>query len=105
MASSIIEEDLKIEGNISSSGGSVEIKGSVIGDLAADSFVIQSGGSIEGAVSAKTVSIEGTLKGSLTCDELKLASTSDVQADVVAKTMTTESGAKIGGKVTVTGKQ
>ncbi len=105
MASSIIEEDLKIEGNISSSEGSVEVKGSVVGDVAAEAVIIQPSGSIDGALSAKKISIEGKLKGSLKCDDLKLASTSDIQADVLAQTMTTESGAKVEGKVKITGRQ
>ncbi len=105
MASSIIEEDLKIEGNISSSEGSVEVKGSVVGDVAAEEITIQPSGSIDGALSAKKICIEGKLKGSLKCDDLKLVSTSLVQADVVAQTMTTESGAKVVGKVEITGRQ
>ncbi len=105
LASSIIEEDLKIEGNISSSEGSVEVKGSVVGDVAAEEITIQPSGSIDGALSAKKICIEGKLKGSLKCDDLKLVSTSLVQADVVAQTMTTESGAKVVGKVEITGRQ
>jgi cytoskeletal protein CcmA (bactofilin family) len=103
VASSIIEEDLTIEGNISSSEGSVDVKGKLIGDLTAQSVVVQASGIVDGAVSAKTVSIEGRHNGKLDCDDLKLASTSDVQADVKARTMTTESGAKVAGTVNISG--
>ena len=105
MTSSIIEEDLTIEGNINSSEGSIEVKGNVAGDVTAEAVSIQPSGSIEGALSAKKISVEGKLKGSLKCDDLKLASTSDVQADVLAQTIAIESGAKILGKVKITGRQ
>ena len=104
VASSIIEEDLTIEGNISSDEGTIDVKGRVTGDVAAQSVIVQVGGSVEGALSAITVTIEGRHKGHLQCDNLKLASTSQVQADITAKTMTAESGAKVAGKVEITGK-
>ncbi|MBW4710429.1 polymer-forming cytoskeletal protein [Roseobacter sp. YSTF-M11] len=104
MASSVIEEDLIIEGNIKSGEGNVEVKGKVMGDVTAQSVVVQTGGAIDGALSAKTVVIEGKHKGKLQCDDLKLASTSSVQADVSAQTMTSESGAKVAGKIQITGK-
>lgn len=103
MASSIIESELTIEGNIKSSEGNVEVKGNVLGDVTATAVVVNSGGTIEGAVSAKTVVVEGRHKGSLNCDDVTFASTSSVQADVKAETMTTESGAKVLGKVEITG--
>ena len=105
MASSIIEVDLKIEGDISSSDGRVDIKGSVVGDVAAEVVIIQPSGSIDGALSAKEISIEGKINGSLKCDDLKLVSTSNVQADVLAQTIVIESGAKVVGEFKITGNQ
>ena len=105
MASSTIEEDLTIEGNIVSKKGSVEIKGRVAGDVTADAVVVQLNGSIDGALSAKQITIEGKHKGGLKCDDLMIAATSTVQADVTALTMTTESGAKVVGKINITGGQ
>ncbi len=105
MARSVVEEDLTIEGNIKSDGGGVDIKGHVVGDVSADAITVQLGGSVDGALSAKQIIIEGKHHGSLKCDDLKLASSSDVQADVTARTMETESGAKVVGKVNITGAQ
>ena len=105
MASSIVEEDLAIEGNLVSSAGGVEIKGRVVGDISADTIAVQIGGSVDGALSAKKIIIEGKHQGSLKCDDLKIASTSHVQADVVARTMATESGAKVVGNVNIAGGQ
>ena len=105
MTSSIIEEDLTIEGNVSSSGGSVEVNGRVVGDIDAETIAVQLSGSVDGALSAKKITVEGKHKGRLSCDDLKLASTSHIEADVVAKAMATESGAKVVGKVKITGRQ
>ncbi|WP_299083227.1 polymer-forming cytoskeletal protein [uncultured Ruegeria sp.] len=105
MASSIIEEDLTVEGNVRSDGGGVDVKGHVVGDVSADVITVQLGGSVDGALSAKQITIEGKHKGSLKCDDLKLASSSNVQADVIARTMETERGAKVVGKANITGAQ
>jgi len=103
--SSIIEEDLTIEGNLSSSEGGVDVKGRVVGDVSAVTITVHVSGSVDGALSAKKITVEGKHKGSLRCDYVKLASTSQVQADVSAKEMETERGAKVKGKVDITGRQ
>ncbi len=105
MASSVIEDDLTIDGNIKTSEGSVDVRGKVAGDITAVAIAIQPGGSVEGRLSASTISIAGQLKGSLNCDDVTLASTSSVQADVEAEAMTTESGAEVVGRLKVTGKR
>ncbi len=105
MPSSIIEEDLTIEGNISSSEGGVDVKGRVVGDVTAETITVHVTGSVDGALSANKITVEGKHKGSLSCDYLKLASTSQVHADVAAKEMEMESGAKVMGKVDITGRQ
>ncbi|MFU8866234.1 MAG: bactofilin family protein [Rhodobacterales bacterium] len=97
MPSSIIEEDLIIEGNLSSSEGSVDVKGRVVGDVRAETIKVHVSGSVDGALSANKITVEGNHNGSLSCDYLKLASTSQVEADVVAKEMETDSGAKVKG--------
>lgn len=103
MAVSTIEEDLTIKGNIASKGGNVDVKGKVIGDVTAEEVLIHGSGSVDGALAAKNIAIQGKHKGNLKCDGLTFAATAQVEADVSAKTMTTESGAKILGKVQITG--
>ncbi|MEM8977280.1 MAG: polymer-forming cytoskeletal protein [Pseudomonadota bacterium] len=105
MASSIIEEDLIIEGNLNSDAGGIEVKGRVVGDVSAETITLQIGGSVDGVLSAKKIVIEGKQKGSLKCDDLKIASSAQIQADVTAGAMATESGARIAGKVKITGGQ
>lgn len=105
MPRSIIEEDLTIEGNISSSEGTVNVKGCVVGDVVAETITVDISGSVDGALSAKKIMVDGRHRGSLTCDYLKLASTSQVEADIKVREMEMESGAKVKGEVDITGWQ
>ena len=99
----VIEEDLTLEGNVKSNEGTVEVKGKVLGNVAAASVILNQSGSIEGAVTATSVSLEGSYQGTLKCDDLRIAASSNVKGDVSARLMTTESGAVLVGKVNIAG--
>lgn len=103
MPASVIGEDLVIEGNLTSSEGTVNIKGRVTGDITAKSVDVASGGEVKGAVSADMVNIQGRQSGSVKCKELSLGATSEVQSQVTAQTMSSEKGAKLVGEVRITG--
>ena len=92
-----------MEGDIESNEGTVDVKGKVLGNVAAASVVLHKSGDIEGALTATSVSLEGNYKGTLKCNDLSVAATSNVNGEVSAKTMTTESGAILVGKVNITG--
>ncbi|MEW9922140.1 polymer-forming cytoskeletal protein [Marimonas sp. MJW-29] len=100
---SVIEEELTLEGNITSKEGTVEVKGKVLGNVVAASVVLHQRGAIDGALTATSVSLEGSYQGSLKCEDLRVASTATVKGDVSSRTMTTESGAKLVGKVNIGG--
>jgi len=104
VANSVIEEDVTIEGNITSSQGSVEVRGRVVGDVSAQAVTVLEGGTVDGALSAKSVTVEGIYSGKIQCDDLRLAASSQVQADVSAQTMSTENGAQLQGNIKVSGK-
>ncbi|MEM7318212.1 MAG: polymer-forming cytoskeletal protein [Pseudomonadota bacterium] len=101
----VVEEDLTVEGDIKSSDGSVEVKGKVVGNVAAASVILHERGVVDGALTASSVSVEGNYKGNLKCDDLRLAATSHVNGDISARTMTTESGSKLVGKVNIVGQK
>ena len=103
MAGSIIEQDLVVDGNISSKEGAVIVRGKVKGDIAAKSVDVASGGQVEGAVSAESVNVEGRQSDSIKCNELSLGSTSQVNSKVTAQTMTSVKGGKLVGEVQITG--
>ncbi|WP_187429750.1 hypothetical protein ROLI_010010 [Roseobacter fucihabitans] len=104
MPNSVIAEDLFIEGNIKSAEGSVEIKGSVSGDITALSTVVRAGGHVQGALSGKTVVLEGRHQGTLQCDDLTLSATANVEANISAQTVTAQSGAEIDGAMHICAK-
>jgi len=103
MPASMIGEDLKVDGNITATEGTVNIKGRVTGDISAKAVDVATGGEVEGAVTADTVNIQGRTSGSLKCIELSLGATSEVHAQVTAQRMSSEKGAKLVGEVRITG--
>lgn len=103
MANSVIEEDLVVDGNIQAKEGGVAVKGRVSGDIDAKSVEVLAGGQVQGAMAAETVSITGSHSGSIKCGELSLQGTADVKSDVTARMMSSEKGAKLVGKVQITG--
>ncbi|WP_323778480.1 polymer-forming cytoskeletal protein [Leisingera sp.] len=105
MVNSVIEKDVTIEGNITSSKGSVEVRGRVIGDLSAQAVTVHAGGTVDGALSAKSVTVEGIYSGKIECEDLRLAASSQVKADVSAHSMATESGAQVEGTIRIAGKK
>jgi cytoskeletal protein CcmA (bactofilin family) len=96
MTRSVIEEDLTIEGNIASEGGDIEVKGRVTVD-------VHVGGEVQGAVTAETVKVQGRQSGRIQCTELSLEKNAEVKADVTAQTLISEKGARLVGKVQITG--
>ncbi|WP_264210214.1 bactofilin family protein [Leisingera thetidis] len=104
MVNSVIEEDVTVEGNITSSKGSVEVRGRVVGDLSAQAVTVHEGGTVDGALTAQSVTVEGTYSGKIQCEDLRLAASSQVQADVSAQSMATESGAQLQGNIRISGK-
>ena len=103
MADSLISDDLKIEGDINAKDGKIVVAGQIAGDINAGSVEIQAQGSVKGAIEAGTVLVHGRQVGKVTCSELTLTAKSEVQSDVVAKSMSSEKGAKLRGKVQISG--
>ncbi|MGB3313999.1 MAG: polymer-forming cytoskeletal protein [Albidovulum sp.] len=103
MTRSVIEEDLNIEGNVTSKDGEVDVKGKVTGDVEARAVDVHPGGRVDGAISAETVTVQGAQSGRIKCTELSLVKTADVKADVTARTLISEKGARLVGKVQITG--
>ena len=54
-------------------------------------------------ISAETVNIQGVQSGRIKCTELSLEKSSDVKADVSARTLISEKGARLVGKVQISG--
>ena len=97
---SVLASDLRITGEISSTG-TIEVLGEIEGNLTARGLIVGAEGRMNGSVSAETVEVKGRLDGHVTTQSFALRSTADVAADVVYATLVIESGAQIAGKFTL----
>lgn len=103
MTKSVIEEDLIIDGNITSDDGDIEVKGRVNGDVTGKAVSVHTNGEVTGALVAGSVRIQGRHTGRIDCTELALEKNAEVKADVKAQTLSSEKGARLVGKVQITG--
>lgn len=94
---SVLASDLRIVGEITSSG-QIEVMGEVEGNLVAKGLVIGTEGRVAGTVNSDLVEVKGVLNGSVKSQSFTLRSTAEVQADVTYSTLSIESGAQIEGK-------
>ncbi len=96
---SIISPDLKIHGNLKSSGD-VQLDGTVEGDIASRSLLVSPGAVIRGAITADSVRIFGSVFGKISGDQVLLTKLAKVEGDVSYRTLTVEAGASLKGKLT-----
>lgn len=94
---SIIGPDLKIQGNIISTG-EVQVDGEVEGDLHALHVLIGEKARIQGAVNAEEVIVRGQVMGSIRGGKVMLQSTCHVEGDVHHKSLSIEQGGYFEGK-------
>ena len=93
---SVLAQDLKIVGEITSNGA-IEVLGEIEGNLAARSLVIGDGGRVAGSVIADTVEVKGKLDGRVSSDSFTLRAAARVTADITYTTLIIESGAQVEG--------
>jgi cytoskeletal protein CcmA (bactofilin family) len=94
---SYIHAGLDIRGDLASSG-LVEIDGTVVGDITAETLVIGPTGTVAGQVRARSVTVSGRLDGSISGQAVTLRSDCIVRADVTYEALTIQSGADVEGK-------
>jgi len=94
---SILGSDLKITGEVSSSG-TVEVFGEIDGNLSADIMTIGQTGRVSGSVTAGAVEVLGHIDGKVTSDSFTMRASAQVTAEVTYSTLIIESGAQIDGR-------
>ncbi len=99
-ARSVLASDLRITGEISSTGH-VEILGEVDGNVSARGVILGTEGRLNGQISAETVEVKGKLEGKVNTVDFALRASSVVAADVTYKTLVIDSGAQIEGRFTL----
>lgn len=97
--SSVLAQDLKITGEISSAG-TVEVLGEVDGNISARGLIIGSEGRVSGLVQAETVEVRGVLDGAVATQGFTLRAAAQVKADIAYTALVIESGAQIEGNFT-----
>lgn len=93
---SLLGSDLRIVGDISSSG-EVQVDGRVEGDIIADCLVVSETGVVDGAIAANSVRVLGTVNGPITAGSVKLGRSARVTGDILHQTLSVEEGAFVSG--------
>jgi cytoskeletal protein CcmA (bactofilin family) len=95
-APSIISNDLKISGSITSEG-EIQLDGQVDGDIRAGSLTVGEEAAVNGEVYAENVVVRGRVNGSIRARQVQLAATARIEGDIVHATLAIESGAYFDG--------
>jgi cytoskeletal protein CcmA (bactofilin family) len=102
MAGALISEELEIVGDLICEG-SVDVRGTIRGDVAAGKLAILSGGQLNGEVKADEMVVHGDYSGNVTCATMLIHSEATVRSDIIAKQLSCESGADVEGRFKVDG--
>lgn len=93
---SVLSADLRVVGEISSSG-TIEVLGEIDGTITAHGLVVGAEGKVVGTVAADTVEVKGKLEGRVASGAFTLRASAQVKADVTYTTLVIESGASVEG--------
>lgn len=95
---SVISTDLKIEGNLITSGD-IQVEGTIEGDIRAHLLTVGQSAQISGEVIADDIVVHGHVKGRVRGLKVRLTSSAQVEGDIIHKTIAIESGAHFEGSV------
>jgi cytoskeletal protein CcmA (bactofilin family) len=97
MVPSIIGEDLKISGNVTSKG-EIQVDGEILGDIHCGSLLLGDTSRILGSVIAEDVVVRGRVEGSIRGLRVTLQAQSHVDGDIYHQSLAIEQGAYFEGK-------
>ena len=92
----IISRDLKIQGEVFSSG-IIEILGQIDGSIKGNSIILREEGFIKGIVLAENFSIRGRFDGKIKAKNINIASKAEVTGEIEYESLSVEDGASIDG--------
>ena len=95
-APSIISVDLKIEGNLNSTG-EIQVDGTVRGNISTKKLLIGETADIRGEITADYVQVFGKINGQIKAREVVLAKTAHVVGDILHENLSIEPGAFLEG--------
>ncbi len=95
---SVLSSDLKIAGNVKTSGD-IQVEGVVEGDIRAHMLTVGESATIKGEIVADDIVVNGRVIGRVRGLKVRLTSTARVEGDIIHKTIAIESGAHFEGSV------
>ena len=96
---SIISADLKIVGDLSSSG-EIQVDGEVTGDIRSKVLLVGETASIKGEIRAETIRVHGHVNGQIRATFVNLAKTAHVVGDILHENLSIQEGAFLEGHIT-----
>lgn len=93
----IIAQDLKIEGEITSSG-LIEIEGFIKGIINGNSVVLREEGFVEGTIIAESLSVRGKFEGNIKAKNINISSKARIVGTIEYDSLSVEDGASIDGQ-------
>ncbi len=100
---SIITSDLHVLGNIVSDG-TVDLSGSVDGNIRCQTLTVRKSGSVKGEITAENAFIYGKVNGLIRAKNVQLFADCHIEGIVMHESLTIEDGAFIDGKLKRTDK-
>ena len=98
VAPSVLSSDLKVKGNLLTSGD-IQIEGVIDGDIQAHLLTVGETSKIKGEIIADDVIINGSVVGCVRGLKVRLTNKARVQGDIIHKAIAIESGAHFEGTV------
>lgn len=95
---SIISPDLKVEGNLTSSGD-IQVDGTVEGDVTSRGLTVGDGAMVRGTLVAETIRVYGSVTGTIKANSVVLASSAKVDGDITHGSLSMEAGASLAGQI------
>ncbi|MCR9069897.1 MAG: polymer-forming cytoskeletal protein [Rhodobacteraceae bacterium] len=95
---SVISSDLKIDGNLVTTG-ELEVSGKIKGEIGAASMVLHPTADIEGQISAGDLVTNGMLKGTASAIKITIGSAAVVEGEMTCEIIEISAGARIDGRI------
>lgn len=93
---SVISEDLKIIGDLTSDG-EIHIDGTIDGDIRTNILLVGETAKIKGEIIADTIRVHGTINGQIRAKNVNLANTARVTGDILHENLSIDTGAFLEG--------
>ncbi len=93
---SLLSADLRIDGDITSTGP-VHLDGEVQGDIRAPLLTVGESARVSGVIEAKTAKIGGSVTGHINAQQVELSKSANVTGDILHDTLAIEAGAFVNG--------